>query len=99
MIPATRLLTQVSVFDNSVAGIVPGLAATPQRLLDLTTEDCEPIAFIFLTFLELRQWEIRQRSPGAPREPQGALPEHGSYALVPAHLRRQKRGLKLFRYL
>ena len=48
MIHATRLLTQVSVFDNAVAGIMPGLAATPQRLLDLTTEDFEPIAFTLL---------------------------------------------------
>ena len=56
MIHATRLLTQVSVFDNAVADIMLDLATTPHRLLDLTTEDCGPIACILLlTSLELRQ--------------------------------------------
>ena len=94
MIHATLLLTQVSVFDNAVAGIMPGLAATPQRFLDLTTEDIGPIAFnLLFTPLELRQWEIK------PREPQGALAKIRRYALVPAHLRRSKRGFKFFRYI
>ena len=87
----------MSVFGNAVAGISPGLAATPQRLLGLPTEGCEPIAFsLLMTSLELRQWELRQQSPTvSPRELYQSVDVMYQALLT---YQDQSGGFKLFRY-